>query len=117
MLHYVDTSFVFRVSWDSESVHERLTGFQDLQRNISIPLAFMPLDTPTSSSDPSTVPSIDTPDPNSGKNAYGTRTSTVILVRRTGEVVYVERDRLWLDEKGEVRSGGTEDRRVSFTVG
>ncbi|KAJ9110501.1 hypothetical protein QFC19_001627 [Naganishia cerealis] len=41
---------------------------------------------------------------------YGTRLTTIILVKWTGEVTYVERDIWWQDRAGTVHNGGTDDR-------
>ncbi|TFY64912.1 hypothetical protein EVG20_g5788 [Dentipellis fragilis] len=43
---------------------------------------------------------------------YGTRLSTVVLVRRDGRVLFVERDIWMLDETGKVVKGGKEGERV-----
>ena len=44
---------------------------------------------------------------------YGTRVSTVILVRNDGMVTFVERDIANLDEYGQAQKG-TEERRIQF---
>ncbi|KAJ9127663.1 hypothetical protein QFC24_001073 [Naganishia onofrii] len=41
---------------------------------------------------------------------YGTRLTTIILVKWNGEVTYVERDVWWQDKRGAVHNGGTGDR-------
>lgn len=51
-----------------------------------------------------------------GQQPYGTRVTTIILVRWTGEVTYVERDVWWMDEMGCVHKGGTEERRFTFSL-
>lgn len=51
-----------------------------------------------------------------GQRPYGTRLTTIILVRWTGEVTYVERDVWWMDEMGCVHKGGTEERRYRFSL-
>ncbi|KAJ9110731.1 hypothetical protein QFC20_002772 [Naganishia adeliensis] len=51
-----------------------------------------------------------------GQRPYGTRLTTIILVRWTGEVTYVERDVWWMDEMGCVHKGGTEERRFTFSL-
>ncbi|KDQ15122.1 hypothetical protein BOTBODRAFT_32097 [Botryobasidium botryosum FD-172 SS1] len=47
---------------------------------------------------------------------YATRLSTVLLVRRDGQALFVERDVWRVDESGEVVKGG-EERRIEFTIG
>lgn len=60
------------------------------------------------------------PAPPPHEKPYGTRTSTIILVRRDGSVTFIERDREWLDlrEGGEgmARHGGRKERRFDFSV-
>lgn len=51
-----------------------------------------------------------------GVEPYATRLTTVVLVRKDGACTFVERDRWWLDEKGEARCGGTEDRKFEWRV-
>lgn len=41
---------------------------------------------------------------------YGTRLTTIILVKWNGDVTYVERDVWWQDKRGAVHNGGTGDR-------
>jgi uncharacterized protein with NRDE domain len=61
-------------------------------------------------------PNVETPIEESSKGRwYGTRLSTVILVRDDREVTFVERDVAWLDSEGEVKQGGVE-RRFTFTA-
>lgn len=50
---------------------------------------------------------------------YATRLSTVVLVRKDGRVVFIERDRVWMDKSGKdqaevIKQGGTPDRRFEF---
>lgn len=112
---------------DMHSQTQVITSFPDFQKTISIPLLSMPL----ASAQPSTNINTPSPAPTPTTRPYGTRLSTVILVRRDGSVLFVERDRLWLDQRegvkddegdgvqtgeGRARMGGREDRRFEFSV-
>lgn len=51
-----------------------------------------------------------------GHKPYGTRLTTIILMRWDGQVTYIERDVWWMDEVGCVHKGGTEDRVYRFNL-
>ncbi|WVW80463.1 hypothetical protein I302_102445 [Kwoniella bestiolae CBS 10118] len=77
-----------------------ITTQSDMLSSTTIPLIKIP-STPTTQVD------------NEKPRWYGTRTSTVILVKENGETIFVERDVLVLDEKGEPKRGEGE-RWVEF---
>lgn len=47
-----------------------------------------------------------------GKDTYGTRVSQVLLVRRDGQVLFIERDFWKLDSEGNVIRGDPREARV-----
>ncbi|WWC88181.1 uncharacterized protein L201_003086 [Kwoniella dendrophila CBS 6074] len=60
-----------------------------------------------------TTPAITTIQPEDKPRWYGTRTSTIIIVKDNGETIFVERDILELDENGNPRKG-SDERWVEF---
>ncbi|OBZ68641.1 Transport and Golgi organization 2 [Grifola frondosa] len=61
--------------------------------------------------EPMLIPMIESPDAASS-TYYGTRLSTVILIRKNGNVLYIERDIWMLDSTGRVTKGDTNHDRV-----
>jgi len=58
------------------------------------------------------TPSLSADAPADGPEFYGTRLATVLLIRRDGRVLFVERDIWQLDSNGEVTRGDPRRERV-----
>ncbi len=58
------------------------------------------------------TPSLAPDAPADGPEFYGTRLSTVLLVRKDGQVLFVERDIWKLDDNGAVVQGDPNSQRV-----